>query len=94
MTFNIRGALYEDGANHWRHRAALNLRTIQSHAPDLIGLQEAHLENLAYYCQQGTHLIVERAAQVSKTCDVSKVVLTGDFNCMPASAALSILKVR
>jgi endonuclease/exonuclease/phosphatase family metal-dependent hydrolase len=49
MTFNIRGALYEDGLNHWRRRCPLNLQTIQRHAPDLVGFQEAHLENLDVY---------------------------------------------
>ena len=49
MTFNIRGALYDDGINHWPHRADLNARTILKYSPDLIGLQEAHQENLDYY---------------------------------------------
>jgi len=51
MTFNIRGAIYEDGLNHWRHRAALNAETISGCQPDLIGFQEAHLANLEYYEQ-------------------------------------------
>ncbi len=51
MTFNIRGALYEDGLNHWRERASLNLRTLAQHVPDLLGLQEPHLENINAYRQ-------------------------------------------
>jgi endonuclease/exonuclease/phosphatase family metal-dependent hydrolase len=183
MTFNIRGAIYEDGINHWRHRAALNVRTIQRYAPDLIGLQEAHLENLDYYRQhlpgytieqgypynnhapyqytsivwnpnhlrmlesggfwlsetpdeisgswdtacfrsatwaifewlptrlkflhvnthldhiselarrEGANLIAQKTSQVLKTCDVSKAILTGDFNCMPGSAAYRVFQV-
>jgi endonuclease/exonuclease/phosphatase family metal-dependent hydrolase len=182
MTFNIRGAIYDDGANCWRQRAALNVRTIQQHAPDLIGLQEAHLENLAYYrqhlpayviekgypynnqepyqytsllwnparlqlhqsggfwlsktpdtlsgswntaCfrsatwiifewlpsgqkflqvnthldhvselarQEGAHLIIEKTAQMMKTYAVSKMIITGDFNCVPGSTAYRVFQ--
>ena len=49
MTYNIRGALYDDGSNSWPYRAPLNVRLIQQHAPDLIGFQEVHQENLAIF---------------------------------------------
>ena len=44
MSFNIAGAYDEDeGVNAWTaQRAALNVRTIQKYAPDLIGFQEFH----------------------------------------------------
>jgi endonuclease/exonuclease/phosphatase family metal-dependent hydrolase len=49
MTFNIRGALNDDGPNRWPERADLNVRTILRHAPDLIGFQELHPGNLETY---------------------------------------------
>jgi endonuclease/exonuclease/phosphatase family metal-dependent hydrolase len=49
MTYNIRGALYDDGANSWPYRAPLNVRLLQQHTPDLIGFQEVHQENLAIF---------------------------------------------
>ncbi len=50
MSFNIRGASFaQDGVNAWENRAALNVATIQRYAPDLIGFQEVHSENLATY---------------------------------------------
>jgi endonuclease/exonuclease/phosphatase family metal-dependent hydrolase len=49
MTFNIRGATYDDGVNAWRSRAELNVNTIKRHAPDLIGFQELQVGNLETY---------------------------------------------
>jgi endonuclease/exonuclease/phosphatase family metal-dependent hydrolase len=49
MTFNVRGAHFDDGANQWLQRAALNIATIRQHAPDLIGFQEVHPANLDAY---------------------------------------------
>ena len=49
MSFNIRGALFDDGTNRWPNRADLNVRTILRHAPDLIGFQELHQGNLDVY---------------------------------------------
>lgn len=50
MTFNIRGfSRRRDGANSWEHRAALNVRTIRRHAPDVLGVQELRTESLATY---------------------------------------------
>jgi hypothetical protein len=40
MSYNIRGALYDDGPNSWPFRAPLNVRLLQQHIPDLIGFQE------------------------------------------------------
>jgi len=54
MTFNIRGATYDDGVNAWSNRAALNVRTIQGHNPDVIGFQELETGNLKTYRE---HLI-------------------------------------
>ncbi|GAB4520798.1 MAG: endonuclease/exonuclease/phosphatase family protein [Anaerolineae bacterium] len=51
MTFNIQGAYYNAGINIWDNRAALNVRTIQKHAPDLIGFQELQEGNRAYYAE-------------------------------------------
>jgi endonuclease/exonuclease/phosphatase family metal-dependent hydrolase len=47
MTYNIRGALYDDGQNNWPYREPLNVRLLEQHAPDLIGFQEVHQENLS-----------------------------------------------
>jgi len=33
MTYNIRGALYDDGSNSWPYRAPLNLRLLKQRAP-------------------------------------------------------------
>jgi len=52
MTFNIRGALFDDGVNRWPNRVDLNVRTILRYAPDVIGLQEAHQDNLSVYREQ------------------------------------------
>ncbi len=52
MSFNVRGARFDDGVNCWPNRAALNVRVIRRHAPDLIGFQEAHQGNLDVYQQQ------------------------------------------
>jgi endonuclease/exonuclease/phosphatase family metal-dependent hydrolase len=49
MTYNIRGALYDDGRNSWPSRAPLNVRLLQQHSPNLIGFQEVHQENLAIF---------------------------------------------
>ncbi|GHO49268.1 endonuclease/exonuclease/phosphatase family protein [Ktedonospora formicarum] len=50
MSFNIRGAHHQqDGLNIWEQRALLNIETIRSCDPDLIGFQELQLENLNMY---------------------------------------------
>jgi endonuclease/exonuclease/phosphatase family metal-dependent hydrolase len=50
MTFNVQGAQHPaEEPNRWEQRAALNLRTIEQAAPDLLGLQEVQHENLATY---------------------------------------------
>ncbi len=49
MTFNIKGAFFNDGENNWEHRYPLNLQTIRRYAPDLIGFQEVQTRNLATY---------------------------------------------
>lgn len=50
MTFNIRGSSYaRDGVNVWTNRASLNIDTINTAAPDIIGFQEAHSGNLETY---------------------------------------------
>ncbi len=49
MSFNVRGASHRDGINAWPDRAGINVRTIEAHAPDLIGLQEVHAPNLEVY---------------------------------------------
>src|SRR5438105_315754 len=53
MTFNIRGSSHiEDGMNSWKHRAPLNVRTIQRCVPDVIGFQELQKGNLETYKEQ------------------------------------------
>jgi endonuclease/exonuclease/phosphatase family metal-dependent hydrolase len=50
MTFNINGSWSEEAAtNAWQKRAALNVKTIKRHAPDLIGFQEVEHGNLETY---------------------------------------------
>jgi endonuclease/exonuclease/phosphatase family metal-dependent hydrolase len=49
MTFNIRGAHFDDGQNIWPNRAALNAAVIRCHAPDLIGFQEFELPHKEFY---------------------------------------------
>lgn len=52
MTFNVRGARFEDAANAWPNRAALNVATIREQRPDLIGFQEVQPGNLLAYLDQ------------------------------------------
>ncbi len=52
MTFNIRGAVHNDGENVWPNRAGLNVQTIRRCDPDVIGFQELHRANLAVYKEQ------------------------------------------
>jgi endonuclease/exonuclease/phosphatase family metal-dependent hydrolase len=50
MTFNIAGGnKIGDGINRWSNRATLNTKTIVEIAPDIIGFQECHAENLVVY---------------------------------------------
>ena len=50
MSFNVRGSFRDAGRkNAWPNRAALNVATIERHAPDLVGLQECQRGNLAAY---------------------------------------------
>jgi len=52
MTFNINGSRSEEeDTNAWQKRAALNVKTIKRHAPDLIGFQEVENGNLVGYQQ-------------------------------------------
>ena len=51
MTFNVRGAYCNDGANVWQDRASLNVATLRRHAPDLIGFQELQDGNIRLYEQ-------------------------------------------
>jgi endonuclease/exonuclease/phosphatase family metal-dependent hydrolase len=52
MSFNVRGSFRDLGTRHaWPNRAAVNVATIERHAPDLIGLQECQRGNLAAYRQ-------------------------------------------
>lgn len=51
MTFNVRGAFHQDGANAWPHRAQLNIATIRQYMPDLIGFQELQSINVTAYEQ-------------------------------------------
>lgn len=59
MTFNVKGAFFNDGANNWEHRFELNLATIRRYAPDLMGLQEVQTRNLETYQQYLTDYVYE-----------------------------------
>ena len=52
MTFNIKGAYFNDGENNWQHRWPLTVETIQRHAPDLVGFQEVQTPNQATLAEQ------------------------------------------
>jgi endonuclease/exonuclease/phosphatase family metal-dependent hydrolase len=53
MTFNIRGSSHiEDGRNAWKHRAPLNVHTIQRCGTDVISFQELQKGNLETYKEQ------------------------------------------
>lgn len=54
MTFNIRGALHDDGENAWPKRADLNLATLKKYDPDIIGFQELMTINRAFYAEHLT----------------------------------------
>lgn len=49
MSFNVRGAVHDDGDNRWDQRADLNVKTILKAAPDVIGFQEFMQGNQADY---------------------------------------------
>jgi endonuclease/exonuclease/phosphatase family metal-dependent hydrolase len=49
MTFNVRGSYHRDGDNAWNRRAPLNVQTIKSYRPHLIGFQELQDGNLETY---------------------------------------------
>ncbi|WP_220203370.1 endonuclease/exonuclease/phosphatase family protein [Reticulibacter mediterranei] len=49
MSFNVRGAYFDDRENAWKRRATFNVETIQRSAPDLIGFQELQLAHLETY---------------------------------------------
>lgn len=49
MTFNIRGALGEDGGNMWDKRKSLTLKVIKDYKPDIIGFQEMQKGNRDYF---------------------------------------------
>ena len=49
MSFNVRGARFQDGLNIWPNRADLNAAVIRRHAPDLIGFQEFDVIHLEFY---------------------------------------------
>ena len=51
MTFNIRTAAGRDGDNAWPIRKALLVDTIERYAPQVIGMQEALGEQIAYLDQ-------------------------------------------
>ena len=45
MSFNVKGAYFDDGENNWEHRWPLTVDVIKNHSPDLIGLQEVQTTN-------------------------------------------------
>ncbi len=66
MSFNIKGAFYEDGANNWPFRAALNVATIKAHDPDLIGFQELQSGNQETYATELPGYEVELGAETAR----------------------------
>ena len=56
MSFNVRGSFRDmRNRNAWSNRAALNVATIERHAPTLVGLQECQRGNLAAYRKDLPH---------------------------------------
>lgn len=66
MTFNIKGAYYDDGVNNWIHRESLNLRVIRDYAPDIIGMQEVQPPSEVTYAEQLTDYAVEPGPLTAK----------------------------
>ena len=66
MTFNIKGAFFNDGENNWEHRYPLNLRTIRRCVPDLIGFQEVQTRNLAAYDEHLTDYARELGPETAR----------------------------
>lgn len=52
MSFNVRGARFQDGVNVWPNRAELNAAVIRRHAPDLIGFQEFDVIHQEFYAER------------------------------------------
>ena len=52
MSFNIRYGTANDGANHWKHRKANVVATIQAFNADVIGLQETLAFQASYLKEQ------------------------------------------
>jgi endonuclease/exonuclease/phosphatase family metal-dependent hydrolase len=52
MTFNIRYGLANDGEDSWEFRKEMVMEVIQTHAPDLLGLQEALKFQLDAICER------------------------------------------
>ncbi|TWU21840.1 endonuclease/exonuclease/phosphatase family protein [Bythopirellula polymerisocia] len=64
MSFNIRNGKAQDGANHWRNRRELVIKTIRQFDPDVLGTQELmgmqaefFKQNLSEYEHHGTSRI-------------------------------------
>lgn len=66
MTFNIKGAYYEDGSNNWPFRAQLNSDTINEFNPDLIGFQEVQPGNIDHYEKHLTGYAYELGAETAR----------------------------
>jgi len=61
MSFNVRGSFHdEDGVNAWDKRCALNITTIKSHNPDIIGFQEAQTGNIIDYEKHLSEYTIEQ----------------------------------
>lgn len=68
MSFNVRGSFRDAGKKDaWPHRAALNVATIERHAPTLIGLQECQRGNLAAYRKHLTRYARVRGPEYGNT---------------------------
>jgi len=48
MSFNIRYGTAKDGDNHWDNRKAFLVDVLRAEAPDIVGLQEALHDQIAY----------------------------------------------
>jgi mRNA deadenylase 3'-5' endonuclease subunit Ccr4 len=55
ISFNLRFASADDGANSWPFRHHLVIETLRRYAPDLFGVQEAQEVQVKYLAQELPH---------------------------------------
>ena len=73
VSFNVRYGTADDGENRWELRRDDVVRTIRSHGPDLLGLQEAlpfQVEYLAARLPAHERYAVSRTGDAGETCAI------------------------